>query len=118
MVVVTDTGKLDELRQTLRGRREGVVEVREVRTEYRYDGDGDEYLLITLVVSDPPPDGATWPLDDVYALQSFVEDTASGLGILSDLDVTVTASGDPGTSDDGAPSYDLGQVLDGQAGDR
>jgi hypothetical protein len=74
--------------------------VQEVRTEYRFEWDGDEYVIVTLVVSDPPPGRSTWPLDDVYALKMSVRDTATRLGILSDLHVRVTASGAPGTSDE------------------
>jgi hypothetical protein len=53
----------------LKGREFGSIRVVGVDGELAIDQDGDAVLRLRLTLSDPPGDDATWPLDDVDALQ-------------------------------------------------
>jgi hypothetical protein len=65
---MTETEALEVLRDRLVGQRSGVVSVIDVRYEYPINQDNEEYLNVNLVLSDPPADQLTWPIDDVHEL--------------------------------------------------
>lgn len=51
----------------------GSIRVIDVAGELTTDQDGDSVLRLRLTLSDPRDDDATWPLDDVDALQQETE---------------------------------------------
>lgn len=51
----------------------GSIRVVDATGELTTDQDGDSVLRFRLILSDPPDENATWPLDDVDALQQEAE---------------------------------------------
>lgn len=95
MVPMTaETRALARLRERLQGQRSGAVEVIDVRTEYLLDWDADEYVVATLVLSDPPSGRETWPLESVYDLETRAREAAAGLEIGTRVAVRVRARDD------------------------
>jgi len=47
----------------------GDTAVRDVRVEVREDAFGEDALMVILVLSDPPDDQESWPVDDLRALR-------------------------------------------------
>jgi hypothetical protein len=65
---MTETEALDVLRDRMVGQSSGVVNVIDVRYEYPINQDNEEYLRVVLILSDPPTDRVTWPIEDVHEL--------------------------------------------------
>jgi hypothetical protein len=63
---------LTELKARLIGVRAGTIEIVDAKVEWQLDSSGEEYLEVTLVLSDPPPGQETWSLDDAFALRQEV----------------------------------------------
>lgn len=89
------------LAASIRGSRSGDVEVVAVETERRFDRDGDEYLLVELVLSPPVAGTDTWPVDDTYELRMVARNEAAGLGLdPSQISLTIRTAGDSRTADE------------------
>lgn len=69
---------LDQLRPAMRTRSAGETVVRDVRVEWREDAFGDEAVFVVLVLSDPPGDQESWPVDDLRELRRHVRDYIAG----------------------------------------
>ena len=93
-------GTLTRSREELRRTSVGSIVVFDVQLEPRLDRDGEEYLHIMLVISEPPQGQQTWSLDDAFTLRQRVRTTAAEFGISSGLSINMTTAGDTGTSDD------------------
>jgi hypothetical protein len=87
-VVTREDEALEALQERMRGARSGEVEVLDVRLDHDLDEEMDEYVRITLVLSDPPPGRETWPLVSVQDLTRRTYVAADGLEIKSRLVVT------------------------------
>lgn len=96
MAVMTEEEAVEKLKKRLRGQRSGEVEVTDVRAEYLFDFDwrAEEYLAVTLVLTDPPPGRETWPLDSVRDLRRRARDIAGTLPIATRVGVDVRARPD------------------------
>jgi hypothetical protein len=100
MTVAIDEQAATSLADTMRGRRSHDVTVVDVETELRFDRDGEEYLLVELVLSPPAAGADTWPVDDTYQLQVEARDEAAKLGLGSRVALSIRTSGDSQTADD------------------
>jgi hypothetical protein len=69
--------KLDQLRIRLLGMQAGSIEVVDAKVEPQFDHAGEEYVEVTLVLSDPPDGADTWSLDDAFALRQEVRRVAA-----------------------------------------
>lgn len=81
MPVMTQEEALAEFRERMIGQHSGDTRVVDVRYEYPFNEQGEEYLWAELVLADPPPGAATWPGDEVTDLQLRGEDEAAQLGV-------------------------------------
>jgi hypothetical protein len=100
VTVAIDEQTAASLADVMRGRRSHDVTVVDVETELRFDRDGEEYLLVELVLSPPSAGADTWPVDDTYQLQVEARDEAAKLGLGSRVAFSIKTSGDPQTADD------------------
>jgi len=100
VTVAIDERTAVRLADAMRGRRSHDVTVVDVETELRYDRDGDEYLLVELVLSAPPAGSETWPVDDTYQLRAEARDEAARLGLGSQVALSIRTAGDSQTADD------------------
>jgi hypothetical protein len=90
-VVTKEDEALEALRERMRGARSGEVEVLDVRTErdwYPQLPDIDEFVRVTLKLSDPGLGRPTWPGNSVDELIRRSYLTADELEIESDVVVT------------------------------
>lgn len=94
MAVMTEERAIEMLKERLRGQRSGEVEVTDVRTEFLLDSYAEEYLAVTLVLTDPPPRRETWPLESVRDLRRRARDIAGTLPIATRVGVDVRARPD------------------------
>jgi hypothetical protein len=70
----------DELRR-LSGQRVGTTEVKSIRAERREDSSGERALFFVLVLSDPPQDQDTWPVDNLWELRARVQGAVASTDI-------------------------------------
>lgn len=89
-----------QLRSRLLNERAGTTTVNAVEVEPRFDAAGDEYILVTLIVSEPPPGEATWPLDDAFHLRERARQAAAEIDVPTEVEITITSAGDSDTSDE------------------
>lgn len=92
----------------------GSIRVVDVTGEVTTDQDGDSVLRLRLILSDPPDEDATWPLDDVDTLQQEAERLAREADV--ELPYVVTElypeSPDPDEDSDGDSLDELSRALD------
>jgi hypothetical protein len=88
-VVTREDEALTTLQERIRGARSGEVEVLDVRVEHDLDEEMDEYVRITLVLTDPAPGRETWPLESVKDLTRRTYAMADEFEVMSRLVVTV-----------------------------
>lgn len=93
-VVTKEDEALQALQERMRGARSGEVEVLDVRLEYRLDEASEEYVRVTLILSDPAPGRETWPLQSVKELYRRAYAEVGRLEITSYLAVTVETRDD------------------------
>lgn len=62
-----------DLHEALKGRGIEGTRIEEVRLTRGEDDDGNPALFVNLTLNDPP-DGATWPVEDVQKLRHVVRD--------------------------------------------
>jgi hypothetical protein len=65
----------EQLPHELAGQQAGETQVKDVRVDLREDSSGRPALFIVLVLSEPPKDAETWPVDDLWQLRRIVRDT-------------------------------------------
>jgi hypothetical protein len=95
MTVVTETEALEVLRDRMVGQRSGVVSVIDVRYEYPISHSNEEYLEVVLILSDPPVERMTWPVDDVHELCRRGEEEAERLRLAPPYLATVSSRPEP-----------------------
>jgi hypothetical protein len=100
MLVVSETEQLDAFREHMVGQRSGALSVTDIRYEYLINQDTEEYLHITLVLSQPPADLETPPLADVRALTRRGDAEARRLRIVPPYSVAFHFPPEPGEWDD------------------
>lgn len=99
-------GALDALRDQVTKARSGSIRVVDAQVESRFDPDGEEYVQVSLVISEPPPGQQTWSLEDAFNLRQAVRRSAAALGLSSPLSVSMTVAGDADTEEDDLPDDD------------
>jgi hypothetical protein len=99
VTVAIDERTAAKLADAMRGRSSHDVTVVGVETELRFDRDGDEYLLVELVLSAPTAGSETWPVDDTVQLRAEARDEAARLGLGSQVRLSIRTAGDSQTAD-------------------
>jgi hypothetical protein len=100
VVMMTEAEALEEFRTHMVGQRSNDASVIEVRYDYSINADAEEYLLVELVLADPPPGVLFWPHRDVHELQRRGEVEMQRLRIAPPYFVDFTYLSKPGELED------------------
>lgn len=69
----------ERLPDALQDQYSGKTRINGVRVDVREDSSERPALFVVLVLSDPPADAETWPVDDLWGLRRIVRDTMTEL---------------------------------------
>jgi hypothetical protein len=100
--------QLPDALRALAGQEVGKTRVKAIRVEEREDSSGQRALYIVLVLSDPPAEQDTWPVDDLWALRSKVRTAVATIESITEPWFVMFEPEHPGELD----SDDLGEQLD------
>ncbi len=100
--------QLPDALKSLAGQEAGETKVKTVRAEEREDSSGARALFIVLVLSDPPAQQDTWPVDDLWELRTKVREAVAQSESIGEPWFVVFEPEHPGELD----SDDLSESLD------
>jgi hypothetical protein len=69
------------LQDALVGREAGSTRIIGVHVRQGEDSDGQPAVFVDLLLTNPPGDRDTWPVDDIWTLREIVRETISGLPV-------------------------------------
>lgn len=69
----------EQLPEKLRDRYAGATKVKDVKVEFREDSSEQPALFVILVLSDPPANNETWPIDDLWEIRRFAQQAMDDL---------------------------------------
>jgi hypothetical protein len=70
-----------DLERALRNRAAGSTRIVGVTVRQGEDSNGETALFVELMLSNPPRDAGTWPVDDLWQLRAIVRDAVERLEV-------------------------------------
>jgi hypothetical protein len=70
---------MEQLPNELRDRAAGKTRVMDVRIEPSEDSTGESAIVVRIILSDPPSNAETWPVEDLWELRAVVRDVVAEL---------------------------------------